>query len=377
MELRPSKAATWSKCPGYVSLVRTTPVTETANDVREDGTACHWLAAESWEGRSVEPGVISPNGRPITQEMVRAVADYHALLTSWPVLRDDIHIEQLAPVSAAFPGVSDGTPDAWAYDTVDDHLYVADLKFGFRPVEVWRNDQMIVYAWSLVCQLMQQGHAPQYATLTICQPRCAHRDGATRSWQVSVSELAELAQKLAAAALACYAPNPQCVVGPQCRSCEVAHVCKSLQAAAGQAVETTYDATPFDLSEQQLGYELAQLLAARTHIDNRIAGLSAQAESLIHKGKRVPAFELGRKVTRWRWREGAEPIIKRLGEMFGVEVTAPAELKSVAKLRNAFPVDVQAMYAEKPTGELTLRMVEPHEIEKAFYAQSVAHRHNN
>ena len=67
----------------------------------------------------------------------------------------------------------------------------------------------------------------------------------------------------------------------------------------------------------------------------------------------------------------------RLGEMFGVEVTAPAELKSVAKLRNAFPVDVQAMYAEKPTGELTLRMVEPHEIEKAFYAQSVAHRHNN
>src|SRR5690606_13869105 len=106
-----------------------------------------------------------------------------------------------------FPGVADGTPDAWRYHADAATLHVGDFKYGFRPVEVWRNAQLIVYAWTLVCELTKGGDAPQQVVLTICQPRCAHRDGTTRSWTVSASELAEVARTLAAAAQACYAPN--------------------------------------------------------------------------------------------------------------------------------------------------------------------------
>ena len=364
--LRPSSAAVWSKCAGYAALnaaLGTEYVEETDNEIREDGTACHWLAVELWEGRPVRPGDLAPNGREITEEMFNAVDEYHELLRSWgdPVC---VALESKQPVSRYFRGVADGTPDAWYYRSAAATLHVGDLKYGFRPVEVWRNAQLIVYAWTLVCELTAGGDAPQQVVLTICQPRCAHRDGTTRSWTVSVTELAELAATLAAAAATCYIPNPPCSVGPQCRDCMAAYACRTLQAAAGSGMEVSYDATPFELNEQQLGYELSKLMAARDHIDHRINGLSMQAESLLRKGKRVPAFELGRKATRWRWRAGTESLVRRMGELFGVEVMQEPRVKSVAKLRNAFPVDVQAMYGEKPEGELTLRMSDPNEAIK-------------
>lgn len=365
--LRPSSAAVWSKCLGYAALnaaLETQFVEETDNEVREDGTACHWLAAELWEGCPVEAGALSPNGREITDEMFAAVEEYHELLRTWT----HVSVEKQVPVSQFFPGVADGTPDAWAYCPSTSTLDVGDLKYGFRPVEAWRNAQMIVYAWTIVCMLTQQGHAPQTVRLHICQPRCPHRDGTTRSWSTSVGELAELAAELAAAALACYAPNPPCKVGPQCHSCAAAFGCRTLQTAAAGAVEVSHDATPFVLTEQQLAYELSKLMAAQSHIENRINGLSTQAESLIRKGKSVPGFELGRRATRWRWRAGTEQLIRNLAPLFGIDVMQEPKVKSVAKLRDTLGADVVAMYAEKPVGELVLRQADPNEAIKKFMA---------
>lgn len=364
--LRPSSAGIWSKCAGYAALnaaLGTEYVEETDNEVREDGTACHWLAAELWEDRPHIVGDLSPNNRELTEEMFLAVREYHALLQGWsgtPTL------EQLIPVSRFFPGVADGTPDAWAYDTALDLLDVADLKFGFRPVEVWRNAQLIIYAWTLVCLLADQGHAPQRVRMTIFQPRCPHRDGTTRTWIVGVRELAELAAELAAAAQECYAPAPQCKVNPGCRNCTAAYGCRTLQAAGLGAAEVSYDATPFVLNEAQLGYELSKLVQAQQYLEHRITGLSTQAESLIRRGQRVPGFELGRGRTHWRWRPGADVLVKRLGELFGVEVMQEPKVKSVAQLRNSFPIPVQDLYAFKPDGEMKLRPIDPNEAIKRF-----------
>lgn len=363
--VRPSASGTWSKCAGYAALnasIDAIPSDESDNEVREDGTACHWLAAELWAARQHYVGELSPNNRELTDEMFRAVEEYHDLLHAWPSV--DITIEQTIPVSKFFPGVADGTPDASAYDSARAELHVADFKYGYRPVEVWRNPQLIIYAWTLVCILSERGQAPQRAHLTICQPRCPHRDGITRSWTVDVNELGRLAAELAERALAAYAPSPTCTVNPGCANCPAAHVCRALQAAAMGAAEVSYDATPFELNEPQLGYELTTLMQAQQHLEHRIQGLSAQAENLLRHGKTIPGFEMGRAATRWRWREGTEDYIKRIGELFGVDVTQPAKLKTVAKLRNAFPVDVQELYGVKPTGELKLRMSDPNEALK-------------
>lgn len=368
--LRPSSAAVWSKCAGYAALnaaLGTEHVEETDNDIREDGTACHWLAAELWAGRPVEAGALAPNGREITEEMFLAVDEYHDMLHAWNT--HEIAIEQQVGVSQFFPGVADGTPDAASWTMDASIVFVGDLKYGFRPVEVWRNAQLIVYAWTIVCLLTQQGHVPQEVRLFICQPRCPHRDGTVREWRVSVRELGELAATLAAAALACYAPNPPCTVGPQCRNCVGAFGCRTLQAAGGGAMEVSYDATPFVLTEPQLAYELSKLMAAQSHIENRINGLSTQAESLMRRGKIVPGFELGRRATRWRWRAGTEQLIRNLAPLFGIDVMQEPKIKTVAKLRDVLGADVVAMYAEKPEGELVLRRADPNEAIERFMSK--------
>jgi hypothetical protein len=366
MELRPSTAYRWANCAGYSALNEALGqpyVEEVDNEIREDGIAAHWFNEQAWSGARPAIGSLAPNGREITEEMSNGCDEYHAMLRSWGV---EPTLEQPVPVSRYFPGVSAGTPDAWGYRAAALTLHVGDYKYGYRAVEVWRNAQMIIYAWTICCELTASGEAPQHITLTICQPRCAHRDGTTRSWTVGIRDLAVLAADLAERAKRCYAPQPLCKVGPWCHSCSAAFGCRTLQSAAAGAAEISYDATPFELNEQQLGYELSRLMTAQAHLEHRITGLSTQAESLLRKGKRIPAFELGRKGTRWRWRSGSEAIVRRLGELFGVEVMQEPKLKTVAKLRDAFPIDVQAMYAEKPDGEMTLRMTDPNEAIKRF-----------
>lgn len=362
--LRPSLSGAWSRCAGYAALnsqVDAIPDDELDNEVREDGTACHWLAQELIAGNSHAIGDISPNGRELTPEMFDAVDEYRALLASWACVPV---IEQPLPVSQHMPGIQDGTPDAWGLNGTT--LHVGDLKYGFAPVEVWKNSQLTIYAYTLLKMLVTDGHVVRKIVFHICQPRCAHRDGTTRSWTTTPEELCALGQHLIERAWECYAAEPLCTVGPQCANCPASYACQSLQAAGLRAAEISYGATPMELTERQLGHELAVLMQAQKNMENRIVGLSAQAEHLLRRGKRVPGFELGRKATRWRWRNGADQMLRRLGEMFGVEVETAPTIKSVAKLRNSFPIDVQTMYAEKPEGELKLRMIDPHEAEKRF-----------
>lgn len=365
--LRPSSAAIWSKCAGYAALnaaLDSEYVEETDNEVLEDGVACHWLAEQLWNGAVISPGSISPNGRELTDEMFAAVAGYHAHIRSWPVL--EFNIEVKIPVSFYFTGVQDGTPDVSAYDDLGGVLYLADLKFGFRIVDVWRCAQLIVYAVTTIKCLQAQGRHVQAVELSIYQPRVAHRDGYWRTWKPTITELMELGAELQTAALRCYEPNPPCVVNPGCKNCMGAHACTSLQAAAGAAVEVSYGATPFMLTEPQLGYELKTLLQAQRFIEHRITGLTTQAESLLRKGKRIPGFEMGRAATRFRWRAGADSAVRRLGQLLGVKTTEEKTL-TVAKLRHAFPgLDIQSMYAEKPTGELKLIQSDPNEAIKRF-----------
>ena len=147
--LRPSAAATWVVCHGYAAMRAAYPEApdEADNDVREDGIACHWLAAELFHKRYPALDSISPNGRVLTEEMFDAADLYLDVLNSWPGV--GVTVEQQINCSAIYEGMV-GTPDACAYNPTLRTLYVGDLKFGFRFVEVWENWQLIVYAWSLI-----------------------------------------------------------------------------------------------------------------------------------------------------------------------------------------------------------------------------------
>lgn len=332
---------------------------EADNDVCEDGTACHWLASEVWDGRFPAEDTLAPNGRLLTEEMFDAVDLYHDVLRSWP---DVVPVcEQYVPIPRILQGFG-GTPDAWAYNPTKKRLYIADLKFGFRFVEVWENWQLICYACGLL-DLLQLDDQDVTVEFVIVQPRSFHREGPVRKWCVRASDLRAHINILigAAAAPALCVPNPGCV------DCPGRHVCVALQNSALTAVETSYKGDPHELTPQALGVELRLLEHAEKLLKARKTGLQTQAEHLLRHGQSVQGYALYPTFAREGWKDGGEAQIITLGQQyFSVNVAKPLRAITPAQARKVLPADIVGMYAHKPSTGVKLTKIDPLEAKKAF-----------
>lgn len=332
---------------------------EADTEVTEDGTACHWLAAEVWSKRFPQEGSLSPNGRVLTDEMFDAVDMYHDVLRSWPNVVPVC--EQQIPIDRILQGMK-GTPDAWAYNPDKRRLYIADLKFGFRFVEVWENWQLICYACGLL-DLLQISDQDVTVEFVIVQPRSHHRDGPVRKWCVRASDLRAHINVLANAAAAAtkYVPNPGC------GDCPGRHACVALQNSALTALEVAYGGDPHELAPAALGDELRRLKEAAKRIEARVTGLETQADALLRKGTMIPGWVLAASYARETWREGTEAEVMTLAKQyFNVDIAKPAKPITPNQARKLLPSNIVAVYAHKPSTGVRLTKQDPYESQKAF-----------
>lgn len=373
--LRPSAAHTWVVCHGYAQMRSHYPEApdEADNDVREDGTACHWLASEVWNGRHPKIGSLSPNQRVIDEDMYDAVDMYLDVLRSWiEVDRHDVHCENTIPTSILFPdipGAPDGTPDAWKIDVPKRTIRVGDLKYGFRFVEAWENWQLVVYGATLCMMQIPPGQDEYWhVELTIVQPRSYHRDGPVRTWRVRASDLRAYVNILQSAAAQSIKPNAPCTPNPGCVDCPARHACMALQNSAASAIEQSYAGIPLELTPAAIGDELRRLKDAFKRMEARITGLEMQAENVLRGGKVVPGWALRPSYARETWREGTEQQVIALGMYYGgVNLARPARPITPNQARKAgLPADVVDVFAHKPSTGVKLVKQDPYEAAKAF-----------
>lgn len=361
--IRPSSAATWGVCSGNIDMRAKFPDApdEADSEVTEDGTACHWLAAETWEQRYQQEGTLSPNGRVLTDEMFDATDMYHSVLRAWP--NGIVAVcEKYMPIPRILQGFG-GTPDAWAYDPTTRTLYVADLKFGYRFVEVWENLPLICYACGLMDLLGLDWNSTKIV-LTIVQPRARHREGPVRHWHTTAAAITPFVVMLTVAASAPtrYVPNPGCF------DCPGRHVCVASQNAAAGAVEVAYGGgAVHELDAAALGAELRLLKTAAKKLDGRISGLEVQAESMLRAGQGVPGWNLSATYARETWREGSDVMVLTLAEKyFNANVAKPPKLITPNQARKVLPTGIVAMFAHKPSTGAKLTKQDPYEARKAF-----------
>lgn len=293
---------------------------EADTEVREDGTACHWLAAEVWDGRPHAVGQMSPNHRVLTEDMYDAVDIYHGVLNSWPGVVPVL--EKTIP--SALANVRDGTPDAWAYNATTRTLYVADLKYGFGFVEVWENLQLIIYALSIIKMLMIADIVVRIE-FYIVQPRSNHRDGIVRKWITDVGTLEVWGAYLQTAANNGQEEGAHCTPNPGCTHCAARFGCVALQASAMEAVHQSYSSTPHVLTELAVGNELRLLQDAQRKLEARITGLEQQAEFALRNGKRIPGYALRSGRGRTTWLPEFKDGIVTLGKLYHADVAKPLE----------------------------------------------------
>lgn len=369
--LRPSSAATWVVCTGYAAMRAAYPAApeEADDDIREDGTAAHWLSHQITQGIYPELGSLSPNQRTLTEEMFDGVDMYHDALREHIPAHVPIYHEHKLLLDSIHRGMS-GTPDAFAWDGEKRRIYIADFKFGFRFVEVWYNWQMICYTLGVIDWLRNQGIDANDQTISvcfiICQPRSYHRDGPVRIWRAAASDLRGHWNQLIYAADVAMSDKTECTPNPGCGDCGGRHACKALQAAAYSALEVSYSGVPLELSPVAAGDELRRLKEAAKRIEARVTGLEMQVEQAIRNGEVVPHWSLSPTYARETWREGVESHVLGLGSYYNVNVAKPVKPISPAQARKLLPLPIVAALTHKPSTGVRLTPADPYEARKKF-----------
>lgn len=378
--LAPSAAARWVVCPGSALMEARYPEVGDAA-AAADGTATHWLMAQMFEGWA--PDTLLADGKteyghPIDADMVEAAR----------MLFDDVRavqgaalgpvqpvVEQPVQIPRIHPTANWGTPDVrmWVPDPFEGSLtlYVWDLKYGHKFVDVFENFQLLDYAAGILDERREVPRDRITVVFRIVQPRSYHRDGPIREWRVRAVDLEPFFFRLQMAAEEATGPAPECRPTPDaCENCNARHACEALQRAAYRGMDLARQAQANDLTPAALGLEMRYLHDATKLMEARMSGLQAQAEAVLRRGGHVPHWKPEPGQAREVWTVPVGQIVS-LGEMLGLDLSkpqdaiTPTQARAAAKRKGIDPTVIGA-FATRPSGAVKLTPDDGADARKVF-----------
>lgn len=357
--LRPSGAGAWVRCALYVAMqaAYSSLSDEGNHEVREDGTACHWLASELFHGRFHPIGAMSPNMRHITEEMHDACDLYLDVMKEWPDVEHYVEIPMDCGI--VYPGMT-GTPDCWAYRP--GHLRVMDLKYGFGFVEVFHNLQLTIYALA-VADTLQLPDTTK-VELIIVQPRAWSVEGDVRRWVTTVGFLREVLVELQVAAQNAMSPNPVGTVGSWCIDCPGALDCESFTRTTGNLIDFGHTPHRVNPEPSKAAGELKFILSALHLLEARKDALMTLIEHHQRNGGHTPHFRMAPTTGRERWMPGQEQKVMEVArQFFNVSIAKPMTPKQARKV---IPSKIVDAFVDAPRSAMKLVPIGQYDVEKAF-----------
>jgi hypothetical protein len=316
-KLQPSKAKTWLRCPGSVSLCEN--VVDSAGVYADEGTACHELAERALSGEDIEK-LIGKKARQVDVIFTEAMLDLVRPNVEWVKDYQDatgavLHLEQKVEIGAVFglePGVCFGTSDVVALSP--DEMLIADHKFGYNAVEVDKNEQLILYAIGAVRKFRYR--------LAILQPKC----GEPSEKAYTFDEITQFVEDFTPKALTAAKGGALIPGDEQCRWCKARAVCPALRDEMLALAQREW-ANPLVHTPE----ELADLLGKLSMIEAAGSALRAHAMKLIELGQEIPGWKIVRGDTKRAWTKaeketaetlkavGVDPFEKKLISPAGAE----------------------------------------------------------
>lgn len=332
--LPPSSADMWVHCDGWVTMSQSFPEVDDTEAARQ-GTAAHEVAAQFIEsfarGGTYNPksGDVTSNGVTIDDEMLDAcelyAEDVRSVMMKTRVFGGPyLGIEQ----SLTMPdihGMSFGTSDCFIYDCENKTMYVWDFKFGFDPVEVFENWQLVNYSAGVLnwlrerTPLITESNLDMKIIFRIAQPRSFHRDGPIREWATTLGDLWGMYDQLSVAASANISGGGPTSSGAHCKYCPARHGCQSAMTAGARLFEVASQALPLDISNDAMATQLTIVKRAVKHLESIEKALEQQVEHVVRSGKNVPGFRVAEKQGRTSWAVPAEEV-HALGDMLGIDL---------------------------------------------------------
>lgn len=344
--LAPSSADRWSYCSGSAWMESQFPDLSD-EEPRRIGTAAHWVFQFDLVGSPLAEGSMTPNGVAVDKTMLEAsavlLADIEAKLRPYygDAWRSVVIVEKRVAIPLVHPSHNWGTPDvrAWVITATGWVLFIWDFKYGFRPVEVFENKQLINYAAG--CNTEARSMFPVFneeqckVVLTVVQPRAYHSDGPVRTWETDMPALRPHIHNLAMAAEEATGDAPLCRPRPDvCHDCRARSGCKAIQDAMYMGMTMAGQAIPRVLSDEALGLEMAMLSDALELMKARHTGLEEVVKARIRAGARVPHWMYGPGQGKLAWRM-PEAEVLALGDMIGTPLAKPREAITPTQAKSA------------------------------------------
>ena len=307
--MRPSNSHIWTKCAGWFRFSESIATLPDNGPEAHEGTMAHEVAANLFRG------VETPDA---TEEMREGVELW--VETIRKIVMGNIQPENIERTLTVLNGM-EGTADYFHWDKESRRLDVFDYKFGFVPVEVKENPQLLLYANGII-DFMQMGSRPVDVWLHIVQPRDFTQVNKVRSWNPSVKKFTECIHAVLDAYAVSLVPDRLLKVGNHCTYCNVRDQCPALTKGVGAAIDFTSAQVSMDRSPSSIGREWAIVKEFQALLKSRSTGLEAQIEQMIKDGVHDTGYVIGSSSGKLGWIVPMDQIIA-FGELTGLDVTKP------------------------------------------------------
>ena len=327
-----SGAACWLNCAGSYWAQKDLP--DTTSKFAYEGTCAHELAEICLANkiaarRRIGLPLIINKDFIVTSDMADYAQTYIDYVRSIGGVQE---YEQKVSYSDWVPG-GFGTADVIA--TVDDILYVIDLKYGKGvKVDAYENPQGMLYALGALNERIAFQEFEK-VVIVIHQPRLDH----VSEWTVEPAGLYYWADWVKERALLCLEPDaPRTPGEKQCQWCRAKATCPALLKQTEVAIMQEFDSfdaelpAPASLSEEKLRV----VMDHKDMIEKWLKSVETHVISQIESGKPFPGWKMVEGRSNRKWADeayAANFLTGLLGERAYTKklLTAPAAEKALGK----------------------------------------------
>lgn len=216
-----------------------------------------------------------------------------------------------------------------AYIDHEGALCIDDLKYGWGPVEVKENWQLLGYAIGLFATV---NHRISAIKLRIMQPRPHHEDGMYREWTLTVEELMQYRERIEERMLQIAEGDKLLVTSPKCRYCPAASQCPALSKSFWHGVEMMHEFMEDRINENEISFQLDLIGRIKEIVKIKEDSLNTLAVDRVRQGKLIPNYAMEASYGDRKWKSGISPdIVKTLTgkQIVKQEMLSPAQAEKL------------------------------------------------
>lgn len=230
-------------------------------------------------------------------------------------------------------------------------LYVDDLKFGYRLVEVERNWTLLSHAIGFM--ITSNSFHFQKIVLTIHQPRPYHPDGYIRQWSIGQKELADIRDEIFNA-FTTY--RDQLKTGDHCYKCLAAAICPALRLATMNVLDVVSDGFDDSLTGEELAFELDMMTRAANLLKVRTKALDEHARAELSSNRTVGPYGMVATVGHSKWLPTVDA--GTILALTGVDIEEKSLMTPAAAKRAGVPEEIVSSLTTRPTTGFKLDRVD-------------------